>query len=189
MCNEAPRREPATLKFVPENLQTQEMCKRVVEESPRLLKYVPDRFKTKEIYDKVVSYDPSSLQYVLDYFVVQQQLKIWHDDDYYCNDNELTKCYNGYRKCKAQETSIKEELMPIAWHPSRWWDWCIPGDEKKRARKIVGISMDLLVSCDQLQKFFERIFSVHKILILIFLFTVYLGSVIVQMVFPPKLKK
>ena len=49
--------------------------------------------------------------------------------------------------------------------------------------------MDLFVSCDQLQKFFERIFSVHKILILIFLFTIYLGSVIVQMVLPPKLKK
>ena len=20
--------------------------------------------------------------------------------------------------------------MPITWHPSRWWDWCIPEDEK-----------------------------------------------------------
>ena len=27
-----------------------------------------------------------------------------------------------YEKCKAQKTSTKEELLLIAWHPSRWWD-------------------------------------------------------------------
>ena len=21
--------------------------------------------------------------------------------------------------------------MPVAWHPNRWWDWCVSGDEKK----------------------------------------------------------
>ena len=21
--------------------------------------------------------------------------------------------------------------MPVAWHPTRWWDWCMPEDEKK----------------------------------------------------------
>ena len=21
--------------------------------------------------------------------------------------------------------------MPVAWHPKRWWDWCLPEDEKK----------------------------------------------------------
>ena len=30
-----------------------------------------------------------------------------------------------------------KELMPIAWHPSRWWDCCVPEDEKKRDTKIV----------------------------------------------------
>ena len=24
--------------------------------------------------------------------------------------------------------------MPIAWHPSRWWDWCVPEDDKKKNR-------------------------------------------------------
>ena len=24
-----------------------------------------------------------------------------------------------------------EELMAIAWHPKRWWDWCLSEDEKK----------------------------------------------------------
>ena len=22
--------------------------------------------------------------------------------------------------------------MPVAWHPSRWWDWCMSEDEKKK---------------------------------------------------------
>ena len=26
--------------------------------------------------------------------------------------------------------------MPIAWHPSRWWDWCVPKDEKKETENI-----------------------------------------------------
>ena len=21
--------------------------------------------------------------------------------------------------------------MPAAWHPTRWWDWCMPEDNKK----------------------------------------------------------
>ena len=42
----------------------------------------------------------------------------------------------GYKKRKAQKAKIKEGLLPIAWHPSCWWDWCVPEDEKKRDRKI-----------------------------------------------------
>ena len=36
------------------------------------------------------------------------------------NDDDLIKWYEGYKKQKAQKTSIKEELMPMAWHLSRW---------------------------------------------------------------------
>ena len=25
--------------------------------------------------------------------------------------------------------------MPIAWHSSRWWDWCVPEDEKKETEQ------------------------------------------------------
>ena len=43
----------------------------------------------------------------------------WNDDDY---EDEFFEWYNGYEKRKAQKAKIKDELMPIAWHPSRWWD-------------------------------------------------------------------
>ena len=128
ICNEVVCREPWALKFVPENLQTQEMCKRVVEENPRLLKYVPDRFKTKEICDKTVSHDPSSLQYVPDYFVTQQQVKL--------RNGRLIKWYNGYQKRQVQKAQIKKELIPIAWHPSRYWGWCISEAKKREAEKL-----------------------------------------------------
>ena len=26
---------------------------------------------------------------------------------------------------------MNEELMPIAWHPKRWWNFCMSEDEKK----------------------------------------------------------
>ena len=25
---------------------------------------------------------------------------------------------------------IRKEIMPVAWHTTRWWDWCMPQDEK-----------------------------------------------------------
>ena len=31
--------------------------------------------------------------------------------------------------------------MPITWHPSRHWDWCMPEDEKKKkSQKSYGRS-------------------------------------------------
>ena len=26
--------------------------------------------------------------------------------------------------------------MPIAYHPLRYWDWCVPEDEKKETGKL-----------------------------------------------------
>ena len=97
---------------------------------------VPDRFKTQEMCDDAVWRDPSLLQYVPDWFVTQQQIKIWYYYDDYCNDNEVIEWYDGYKKRKAQKEEIKKELMSIAWHPLRWWDWCMPEDEKKEINKL-----------------------------------------------------
>ena len=34
-------------------------------------------------------------------------------------------------KSKKHLKELNEELMPIAWHPNRWWDFCLSEDEKK----------------------------------------------------------
>ena len=98
------------------------MCIEAVEVDPWQLRDFPAHFNTQEICDAVVKEDHFSLHYVSDWLVKQQQVKLWHDDGDYCSDAELVEWYEGYKKRKSQKTQIKEELMPIAWHPSRWWD-------------------------------------------------------------------
>ena len=75
------------------------------------------------------------LESILDGSMTQQQIiKTWKDDDYW-NDDGIN-WYDEYKKRKAQKASIKEELMPIAWHPSRWWNWCVPKDQKKKTKQF-----------------------------------------------------
>ena len=79
---------------------------------------------------------PWNLRHISDWFVTEQQIKIWHDDAYYCNDDRLISWYKGHLKQKAQKTKIKDKLMPIAWHPSRYWDWYMSEKEKKETEKL-----------------------------------------------------
>ena len=112
------------------------MCDKGVEVGSWQLGVAPDYLKTRETCERAVVKYPATLEFVPDWFVSQQQLKLWHDKDGYCNNNELIKWHAGYQKRKAQKAKIKEELMPIAWHPSHWWDWCVPEDEKKETEKL-----------------------------------------------------
>ena len=73
--------------------------------------------------DKVVEDDPSSLQFIPDWFVTQQQLDIWFDDNYWYQDDDVIEWHKGYKKRKAQKALIKEELIPVTWHPDRVMDW------------------------------------------------------------------
>ena len=74
---------------------------------PRFLLLVPDRLKTREMCEKAVEKYLWLLKYVPDWFLTHQQIKIWHDNDDYCNDDELIKWYNAYKKRKAQKAQIK----------------------------------------------------------------------------------
>ena len=65
--------------------------------------------------------------------MTQGQVKTCNDYNYYCN---LDEWYEGYQKHKAQKAKIKEELLPITWHPSRWWEWFVPEDEKRETEKL-----------------------------------------------------
>ena len=90
--------------------------------------------------------EPYPLEFILDrfktVFVTQQQIKSWHDYNGYYWDgddddkNRFIKQQDGYKKFKAQKVQIKKELMPIAQHPSRWQNWCVPEDKKKETEKL-----------------------------------------------------
>ena len=115
------------------------MCKRVVENESYSLKFVPDYFKTREMCDKAVEVDPYSLQYVPDWFVTKEGVYMWYDDSKYCDgddEDNFFKRYDGYKRRKAQKASLKEQLIPITWHPSRYWDWCMSEDKKKEMEKL-----------------------------------------------------
>ena len=81
--------------------------------------------------DKAVRDDPSSLQFAPDWFVTQEQMDVWYGDDYWYHNDDITERYNGYKKRKAQRAKIKEELLPIAWHPDCVIDWFMSEDENR----------------------------------------------------------
>ena len=129
MCKRAVEDEPDTLEFVPNHLKTQEMCNKAVEECPYMLEDVPFQFKTQKMCNAVVMGDSLLLRYVSDWFVTQQQVKL--------RDDRLIGWYEDYQKHMVQKARIKEELLSIAWHPSRCWDQCKSEDEKNRQKNCL----------------------------------------------------
>ena len=41
-----------------------------------------------------------------------------------------------FEKRKVLKKKLNEELMPIAWHPKRWRNFCMSEDEKKEIEPI-----------------------------------------------------
>ena len=54
-------------------------------------------------------------------------------DNYFVDNDGVIKWHDGeeQQERNAQKAQIKQELIPIAWHPSRYWDWCMSEDEKR----------------------------------------------------------
>ena len=136
MCDRAVEKCLHPLRFIPDHLKTQKMCEKAVEEDPWRLYTVSDHFKTQEMCNKVVEVGPWQLKDVSDWFVTHELIKIWHKDYNYCTDDKIIEWYKRYEKRKAQKASIKEELLPIALHPSRYWDWRMSEDEKRETEKL-----------------------------------------------------
>ena len=75
--------------------------------------------------------------------LLQGRWQIYYDD-YYDDDgghwdddeDKFFEWYDGYVRRKAQKAQTKKELMFIAWHPSRYWDWCMSEDEKRDTEKL-----------------------------------------------------
>ena len=53
-----------------------------------------------------------------------------------------------FRKCKELKKELSEELMPVAWHPDRWWDWS--EDENKEIDPMF---------IEQLQKYVSVVYN------------------------------
>ena len=44
----------------------------------------------------------------------------------------LLSWHTKFENRKALKKELYEELIPIAWHPNRWWDWCVPQRVRKK---------------------------------------------------------
>lgn len=67
---------------------------------------------------------------------MQKLIKLWHNDNDFYYDDEIVEWYDDYKQCKVQKSRTKKELVPIAWHPSRCYNWGMPMDEKKETEKL-----------------------------------------------------
>ena len=63
------------------------------------------------------------------------------DDNFDVDDPEtiihvrlMTWC-NRYKQLKACKKEKNKELMPIAQHPKRSWEWCMSQDEKNKNKQ------------------------------------------------------
>ena len=121
---------PNAFHRIPDRFKIQEICNKAVEVDSWQLKDLPNHFKTQEMVNKAVRYYLFSFQFVPDWFAAQQQIDLWYDKNCVYNDNEMIKWYDSYKARKSQQAEIKEELLPIAWHPDRMMDWCMSEDEK-----------------------------------------------------------
>ena len=69
------------------------------------------------------------------------------DDTNYKEDDPETTIYvkllawhSKFEKRKALKKEINEKLMFVVFHPKipkRWWNFCIPGNEKKEIEQIL----------------------------------------------------
>ena len=84
------------------------MCIIAIEVDPWQLNDTPDYLKTQKMCDDVVQRNSYFLQFVPDWFITQEQLEIWHDDNYYCTDDKIIEWYKRYEKPKTQKSKIKE---------------------------------------------------------------------------------
>ena len=131
MCNEAIHTDPYSLAFVPDCFKTQKMCDKAINIDPFTQSHDHDNLKMWEMCIRAVEAGLGLLGHIPDWFVTQQQIDVWYDGKYWYTDDELIQWYKGYQKRKAQKAKIKEELLPIAWHPDPVMDWCMPEDEKR----------------------------------------------------------
>ena len=91
---------PEAFHCIPNRFKTQEMCIKAIEADPSFLQIVPDHFKMQRMCEAVQK-RLCLLKYLPEWLVTQQEIKIWHDDDEFCNDDKLIKWYNDYKKRKA----------------------------------------------------------------------------------------
>ena len=111
MCEKAVEDKLEALEYVPEYFKPEKMCKEARCRGPYALRDIPDHLKTQNMCEKTVEEDLCSLHFVPGWFVTQQQIDIWHDDDYYCDDDGAYRVVQRLPKGQGPESKNKRRTF------------------------------------------------------------------------------
>ena len=134
------------------------MSDKTVDDFLPTLKFVPDRFVTNKMIEKL--YDALFADDNIFFFdkdsgnvkFSRNEIGIlWVDLNYINLDDtnfyedvhksviqvRLSTWRNDLKQRKLFKKEISKESMPVAWHPTRWWDWCMPKGKKKKIEPLL----------------------------------------------------
>ena len=152
MCDKIISENPFMLKYCPDKYITQKMCDEAVDDFLPTLNFVPNCFVTSKMIKKLFTAlyaDESILYFDEDFGNVVfncNEMGILNidfncinlDDSNFEEDDPDTiihirhlSWHIKFEKRKALKKELSEELMPVEWHPNRWWNWCMSEDGKK----------------------------------------------------------
>ena len=59
---------------------------------------------------------------------------LWmHKDRYF---KKLCSDLFQYHQKRQNYTALRDELIPLTWHPDRVWDWCFDEEHKKESEEL-----------------------------------------------------
>ena len=137
-----------SLRYVPDQYKTQQMCDKVVGDCIPALKFVPDWFVARKMIkilftalyteENILYFNEDSGNVVFICIVmgilnrdlnnINLDNTNYHEDD---PDTIIVRLFTWHIKFEKHKKDLSEDLMPIAWHPKRWWNFCVSEDEKK----------------------------------------------------------
>ena len=117
----------------PDKFKTQELCNKAFDRSHSSFMYIPDCFKTQEMCSDKFHFS-DEVDDIPDWFITLEMIAIVSRPCCARCDFEFDEWFNAYKERKAQKAQIRDELMPIAWHPDRVIDWCFDEEEKDLMR-------------------------------------------------------
>ena len=153
MCDKIISENPFMLKYCPDKYITQKMCDEAADDFLPTINFVPDWFVTIKMIKKlftalhadknILYFDQDSANVVSncnEMGILDIDLKNFNLDNDFDEDDpgtiihvELLAWHIKFEKCKALKKELNEELVPVGYHPNRWWDTHTPmsEDEKK----------------------------------------------------------
>ena len=94
-----------------------------------MMQYFPDSYKTHEMCNKAFEEHPSAVQNTPDWFDRRLWYQWW-----------LLGCSKSCNRRRKQRKEIKDELLLVACHLSRYWYWCIIEDLFSCSPKWVSVT-------------------------------------------------